>query len=143
MGSGAALVIVVDGLIVIVIVLLVEVAARIKSCVREVDTVARFGGDEFVVLLENISGDELDASHKAGGVAEKIREALSQPYLLNDREYNSSPSIGISLYHGNDESMEALIKFADAAMYQAKDAGRNTVRFYDSEMQRNWEISRG
>lgn len=123
--------------------LLIEVAARIKSCVREVDTVARFGGDEFVVLLENISGDELDASHKAGGVAEKIREALSQPYLLNGREYDSSPSIGISLYHGNDESMEALIKFADAAMYQAKDAGRNTVRFHDPEMQKNWETSRG
>ncbi|VVC82790.1 PAS domain S-box protein [Sideroxydans sp. CL21] len=119
--------------------LLIEVAARIKSCVREVDTVARFGGDEFVVLLENISGDGLDASHKAGGVAEKIREALSQPYHLNGQECHSSPSIGISLYHGNEESMDALIRQADAAMYQAKEAGRNNVRFYDAQMQQNWE----
>ena len=119
--------------------LLIEVAARIKSCVREVDTVARFGGDEFVVLLESISGDRQDASHKAGAVAEKIREILSHPYRLNEHEYYSSPSIGISLYHGNDEAMEVLLKNADAAMYQAKDAGRNNVRFYDSDIQQNWE----
>ena len=123
--------------------LLIEVAARIKSCVREVDTVARFGGDEFIVLLENISGDKLDASYKAGGVAEKIREALSQPFLLNGKECHSSPSIGISLYHGNDESMEVLLKCADAAMYQAKDAGRNNVRFYDPEIQKQWESAKG
>ncbi|OIR01892.1 putative diguanylate cyclase YegE [mine drainage metagenome] len=123
--------------------LLIEVAARIKSCVREVDTVARFGGDEFVVLLENIGGDGLEASHKAGGVAEKIREALSQPYHLNGQECLSSPSIGISLYHGNEESMEVLISQADAAMYQAKEAGRNNVRFYDAQMQQNWESTRG
>ena len=123
--------------------LLIEVATRIKSCVREVDTVARFGGDEFVVLLENIGGDGPDASHKAGGVAEKIREALSQPYDLKGQECHSSPSIGISLYHGNGESMDALIRQADAAMYQAKEAGRNNVRFYDAQMQQNWESSRG
>jgi diguanylate cyclase (GGDEF)-like protein/PAS domain S-box-containing protein len=123
--------------------LLIEVASRIKSCVREVDTVARFGGDEFVVLLENISGDGLDASRKAGGVAEKIRESLSQPYRLNGQECHSSPSIGISLYHGNEESMDALIRQADAAMYQAKEAGRNNVRFYDAQMQQNWESTQG
>ena len=123
--------------------MLVEVAARIKSCVREVDTVARFGGDEFVVLLENISGEKLDAAHTAGGVAEKIREALARPYLLKGQEYRSSPSIGISLYHGNAEPMEVLIRHADEAMYQAKDAGRNNVRFYDALMQQNWESTRG
>lgn len=123
--------------------LLVEVAARIKSCVREVDTVSRFGGDEFVVLLENVGGDRLDVSRKAGGVAEKIREALSQPYHLKGQECHSSPSIGISVYHGNEASMEALIRQADAAMYQAKETGRNTVRFYDGQMQQDWESVRG
>ncbi len=119
--------------------LLVEVAARIKLCVREVDTVARYGGDEFVVLLESISGKRDEASLKAGVVAEKIREALSHPCRLKEHEYSSSPSIGISLYHGNDESMDALLKFADAAMYLAKDAGRNNVHFYDPQLQQGWE----
>ncbi len=123
--------------------MLVEVATRIKSCVREVDTVARFGGDEFVVLLENISGEEQEAAQKAAGVAEKIREALSQPYSLKGQECRSSPSIGISLYHGNDAPMEVLIRQADEAMYQAKDAGRNNVRFYDPQMQQNLESGRG
>ncbi|ADE12454.1 PAS domain S-box protein [Sideroxydans lithotrophicus] len=119
--------------------LLVEVASRIKACVREIDTVARFGGDEFVVLLESISSDREEAAHKSGVVAEKIRDALSRPYRLKELEYRCSPSIGISLYHGNDDSMDVLLKYADAAMYQAKDAGRNNVRFYDPEMQSHWE----
>ena len=114
--------------------LLIEVATRIRSCVREIDTVGRFGGDEFVVLLESISGEIKEASHKAGVVAEKIREELSQPYQLKDHKHSSSPSIGISLYHGNDETMEVLLKHADEAMYQAKQAGRNKVRFYSSNV---------
>ncbi len=121
--------------------MLVEVASRIKSCVREIDTVARFGGDEFVVLLENISGDLHEAAHKAGAVAEKIREALSFPYSIREHEHLSSPSIGISLYHGNGQTMDELLKFADAAMYQAKEAGRNRVRFHDPELQQKWEAT--
>jgi diguanylate cyclase (GGDEF)-like protein/PAS domain S-box-containing protein len=113
--------------------LLIEVANRIKSCVREMDTVARLGGDEFVVLLESISSEREDAAHKAGLVAEKIREALAQPYSLKGHEYSSSPSIGICLLHGGEESTDELIKHADAAMYQAKDAGGNTVCLYDSD----------
>jgi diguanylate cyclase (GGDEF)-like protein/PAS domain S-box-containing protein len=123
--------------------MLVEVAARIKSCVREIDTVSRFGGDEFVVLLENISGDKEDAAFKAGAVAEKIREALSFPYQIKEQEHSSSPSIGISLYHGNAETMDALLKYADTAMYQAKEAGRNNVRFIDPELQQKWEMEKG
>lgn len=123
--------------------MLVEVAVRIKSCVREVDTVARFGGDEFVVLLENIGGEKRDAAQKSAGVAEKIRDALFQPYSLKGQECRSSPSIGISLYHGNDAPMEDLIRQADEAMYQAKDAGRNNVRFYDPQMQQDMESRRG
>jgi diguanylate cyclase (GGDEF)-like protein/PAS domain S-box-containing protein len=123
--------------------LLVEVARRIKACVREIDTVARMGGDEFVVLLENISSEREDAAIKAGLVAEKIRDALAQPYQLRECEHDSSPSIGISLYHGNAESMEDLLKYADQAMYQAKSAGRNAVRYYDADLQRYWEAMAG
>ncbi len=117
--------------------LLIEVGVRIKSCVREMDTVARFGGDEFVVLIEAISNDSDDATHKVSLVAEKIREALSMPYELKEHEYHSSPSIGISSYHGNDEPVERLIEHADMAMYQAKSSGRNAVRFFDPVMQHN------
>jgi diguanylate cyclase (GGDEF)-like protein/PAS domain S-box-containing protein len=117
--------------------LLIEVGVRIKYCIREMDTVARFGGDEFVVLIEAISDDSDDAMHKGALVAEKIREALALPYLLKEHEYHSSPSIGITLYHGNDESMEKLIEHADMAMYQAKSSGRNAVHFFDPVMQHN------
>lgn len=119
--------------------LLVEVAQRIKSCVREIDTVARLGGDEFVVLLEGAGTDREDASRKAGLVAEKIREALARAYVLKGHEHYSSPSIGISLFHEGEETMDELVKHADAAMYQAKNAGRNTVRFYDPSLQKDLE----
>ncbi|MDD5384762.1 MAG: EAL domain-containing protein [Gallionella sp.] len=119
--------------------LLVEVAARIKSCVREMDTVARLGGDEFVVLIEEVSGDRDEASRKVGLVAEKIREALARPYRLKEHEHHSSPSIGISLYRGNEETVDALLKRADLAMYQAKSSGRNAVRFFDAAMQHKVE----
>lgn len=119
--------------------LLVEVAWRIKSCVREVDTVARIGGDEFVVLLENLGADLKDATQAAAQIAEKIRASLSSPYQLHDKVHHSSPSIGVSLIHGNGESAEELIKQADMAMYQAKEAGRNAVRFFDPRMQRSVE----
>ena len=119
--------------------MLVEVAARIRSCVREIDTVARFGGDEFVVLLENVSSRSEEAALTTGVVSEKIRAALSRPYLLKEQEYYSSSSIGICLYRGNDESMEVLLRRADVAMYQAKDAGGDNVRFCDPVLQQNWE----
>lgn len=116
--------------------LLMEVGMRIKSCVREMDTVARFGGDEFVVLIEAVSDERGDAMQKVALVAEKIREALALPYILKEHEHHSSPSIGISLYHGNDEPMDILIEHADMAMYQVKNSGRNAVRFFDPVMQR-------
>ena len=111
--------------------LLIEVGARIKSCVREMDMAARFGGDEFVVLLEAVSNDRGDAARKVALVAEKIRETLSLPYKLKEHEHHSSPSIGASFYHGLDESRESLLEQADMAMYQAKKSGRNAVRFFD------------
>ena len=115
--------------------LLVEVAARIKSCVREVDSVARLGGDEFVVLLESFSASAEDASQKVAVIAEKIRAVLTAPYQLNGHEYHSSPSIGVCLYCGNKEPVDTLLKHADMAMYKAKESGRNAVRFFDPVMQ--------
>ena len=115
--------------------LLIEVAQRILACVREVDTVARLGGDEFVVLIEEIGASAEDASQKTALIAEKIRAALAAPYWLKEREHHSSPSIGVCLYCGNEELVETLLKHADLAMYQAKDSGRNMVRFFDPAMQ--------
>ncbi len=111
--------------------MLMEVCVRIKSRVRQIDTVARFGGDEFVVLIEAFSNEREDATHKVALVAEKIREVLNQPYMLKGHEHHSSTSIGISLFHGNDEPLEILIEHADNAMYQVKKSGRNGVRFFD------------
>lgn len=115
--------------------LLIEVASRLNSCVREADTVARLGADEFVVLIENVSDNSDDASRKVGLVAEKIRESLARPYYCNGHQLQSSPSIGVSLYHGNDESADTLIQHAEMAMYQAKSVGRNSIRFFDPVMQ--------
>jgi len=92
-----------------------------------------------VVLLESSSSERDDAAYNAVVVAEKIREVLSFPYQLKEHEHFSSPSIGISLYHANDVSMDALLKQADAAMYQSKEEGGNKVRFYEAELQEKWQ----
>jgi diguanylate cyclase (GGDEF)-like protein/PAS domain S-box-containing protein len=115
--------------------LLVEVARRLTSCVRDGDTVARLGGDEFVVVLESLNKVAAEAAKDAEHVAEKIRAALSEPYLLKQRQYHSTPSIGVALFCGHQDSLDNLLKYADTAMYQAKTAGRNAIRFYDPEMQ--------
>lgn len=115
--------------------LLIEVAERIKSCVREVDTVSRLGGDEFVVLIEEVDEIAEHASQKIALIAEKIRLSLSDSYQLEKYEHHSSPSIGVCLYRGNGESIDTVLKYADMAMYKAKESGRNAVRFYDPAMQ--------
>ncbi|ADE11419.1 bifunctional diguanylate cyclase/phosphodiesterase [Sideroxydans lithotrophicus] len=114
---------------------LVEVSRRMRNCVRDMDTVARIGGDEFVVLIEEIGTDNEEVSTKVALIAEKIRAALTEPYLLKDKEHHSSPSIGVCLYLGNEESVDTLLRHADLAMYQAKESGRNGVRFFDPAMQ--------
>jgi len=115
--------------------MLVEVAARIKACVRASDTVARLGGDEFVVLMVDIDDEAVAASQKTAHVAEKIRQALNAPYHLKGNAHHSSPSIGVSIFVGNEEGADVLLRQADMAMYKAKDAGRNTLRFFSPAMQ--------
>ena len=115
--------------------LLIEVAARLQACMRGKDTVARVGGDEFVVILEELSEDPQQAVTQTEAVTDKILYAISQPYSLQGYEYHSSTSIGISLFRNQESTMDELLKRADTAMYQAKIAGRKTKRFYDPAMQ--------
>jgi predicted signal transduction protein with EAL and GGDEF domain len=112
------------------------VAQRLVTCVREGDTVARLGGDEFLVMLEDLSEDALDAATQAETVGEKIRASLNQPYQLGPCAQHSTASIGITLFGGvAHEGIDEPLKRADLAMYQAKAAGRNTLRFFDPQMQ--------
>jgi len=115
--------------------LLEKVANRLVTCVRQGDTVARFGGDEFVVMLEGLNPDVAGAVAQIRVVGQKILAALNQPFDLFGKEHYSTPSIGIALFLGHQQSVDELLKRADLAMYQSKAAGRNTLRFFDPEMQ--------
>jgi diguanylate cyclase (GGDEF)-like protein len=115
--------------------LLQQIAERLLLCVREGDSVARLGGDEFVVMLEELSEHALDAASQTEVVGEKILAALSQPYQLAVHEYHITTSIGMTLFNGHQQTMDELLKQADIAMYQSKKAGRNTLRFFDRQMQ--------
>jgi diguanylate cyclase (GGDEF)-like protein/PAS domain S-box-containing protein len=124
--------------------LLAEVAKRLKSCVRQIDTVARFGGDEFVVLLDDLTSDKEQAHGQAELVAGKIRSMLANPYVFKTTsggfdvpqsiEHKCTASIGVALFLGQNNMGEEVLKWADLAMYNAKDAGRNAVCFCDSQM---------
>ncbi|MFZ6760477.1 EAL domain-containing protein [Undibacterium sp. Ji50W] len=115
--------------------LLQQVSARLIHCVREDDTVARIGGDEFVLLLENLSEASNEAATQIEMVGKKILVALNQAYDLAGYECHSTPSVGITLISDHDTSSDELMKQADLAMYAAKTAGRNTLRFFDPGMQ--------
>jgi diguanylate cyclase (GGDEF)-like protein len=115
--------------------LLLQVALRLNVCVRESDSVARLGGDEFVVLLEGLSTSDVEAAAQAKTVAEKIRALLNQPYQLGSHEHHGSCSIGVTLFKDAEQGTEELLKQADIAMYQSKNAGRNTLSFFDPRMQ--------
>jgi diguanylate cyclase (GGDEF)-like protein/PAS domain S-box-containing protein len=116
--------------------LLQEAAQRLRACVREEDTVARFGGDEFVVVLEELEGPRERAAVLAKTVTDKLLAALARPFLLQGREYPCSASIGVALWRGDPQGdPNELLKRADLAMYEAKKAGRNAARFFDPIMQ--------
>ncbi|MEX8492762.1 EAL domain-containing protein [Sphaerotilus sp.] len=117
--------------------LLIEVARRLSQAVRDADTVARLGGDEFALLLDGLGADEPTAARQAEQVAEKIHAILNQPYALNEAndDHRSSPSIGMTLLCGRATPLDVLMKQADVALYQAKDAGRNAIRFFNPAMQ--------
>jgi len=120
--------------------LLIEAANRLVNCIREMDTVARFGGDEFVVMLAELSEDKATSIAQAELVAEKIRATLSEPYVFTIShdaqpdttiEHRCTGSIGVMVFNGSEGCQDDIMKWVDAAMYEAKDAGRNLIRFYD------------
>lgn len=122
--------------------LLLEAANRLLNCVRETDTVARFGGDEFIVLLNSLNADLSESMRQAQEIAEKIRTSLAATYRLNLKqtgkpstivEHQCTASIGVALFRGQNSSNVDVIKWADIAMYQAKEAGRNQIRFLEPE----------
>jgi diguanylate cyclase (GGDEF)-like protein/PAS domain S-box-containing protein len=122
--------------------LLIEVAYRLTNCIREMDTVARFGGDEFVAIFSEFDTDKTESIKQAGIIAEKVRAAIAEPYLLpkiqEDKtevmiEHHCTASIGVALFINHEATLEEIIKWADAAMYQAKEGGRNRYCFYQSE----------
>jgi diguanylate cyclase (GGDEF)-like protein/PAS domain S-box-containing protein len=115
--------------------LLVEVAQRIRASLRGVDSAGRLGGDEFVVMVENLDPEPKLAAEQADQIAEKVRSRLSQPYLLNDRQFHCSTSIGVTLFDFASKDAQALLGQADLALYGAKDAGRNAIKFFDISMQ--------
>ena len=115
--------------------LLKEVADRFAACIRGMDSVARIGGDEFVVLLSDLSAVTEEAVAQARLVGEKLLTCIGEPYLISDEEYLCTPSIGMTLFDERASGIDELMRQADIAMYKAKSSGRNTLRFYDPELQ--------
>lgn len=120
--------------------LLIEAADRLKNSVREVDTVARLGGDEFVVMLSDLHAEKTEATAQALLLAEKIRSQLAEPYRLpvsrdgqNETivEHHCTASIGTVVFVNHEGSQDDILMWADMAMYEAKEAGRNLIRVFD------------
>lgn len=120
--------------------LLIEVAHRLKRCVREMDTVGRLGGDEFVLLINELDTNEAESIAQSTIIAEKIRLTLAEPYHLTVShlgkadttiEHHCTASIGVVVFVGDQYSQSDILKWADMAMYQAKEAGRDAIRFYE------------
>ncbi|MEH0166804.1 EAL domain-containing protein [Paucibacter sp. JuS9] len=108
-----------------------QVARRLQASTRQIDTVARMGGDEFVIVLGDLSADAAVATALAGSIADKVRKAVNEPYQLNGMQVDSSPSIGMLIFRGDSLSEEELLKRADMALYQAKELGRDRKCFFD------------
>jgi len=118
-------------------ILLIEVAKRLKDVFRTDDTVARIGGDEFVVVVPVIAGGMHMVAHKARVIAEKLRTTLVADYIINGLNYHMSSSIGLAVFPEDGDTAESVIQNADVAMYQAKKNGRNAVAFYSTEQQQD------
>ena len=115
--------------------LLKQMARRLEACLRQVDTVARLGGDEFVIMLEQLDANAQLAAAQIEQVAKKVFTTSSRAFSLGGVDTWSTPSIGATLFFGEEVQVDELLKRADMAMYQAKAAGRNTLRFFDPQMQ--------
>lgn len=120
--------------------LLIEAANRLKGCVRQMDTVARFGGDEFIVMISELESNNSESTVQANLIAEKIRLELSQPYLLEIKharkssltiEHHCTVSIGVVLFDGREMNHEEILNRADTAMYRVKEAGRNSIALWE------------
>ena len=116
-------------------ILLKGIAERLLENTRDSDTVSRLGGDEFIIMLEELSSDLAEAAIQTKLFAEKLIQLFQQPFEVNNHQHYSSPSIGITLFKDDNQTVSDLLKQADLAMYQSKAAGRNTFRFYDPQMQ--------
>jgi diguanylate cyclase (GGDEF)-like protein/PAS domain S-box-containing protein len=115
--------------------LLQQVAERLTSCVRGCDTVARLGGDEFVVMLSDLSINAQDAGCQTEAIGEKLLMALSQPYQFGNFVHRCTASIGVAMFDNQRSDIDVLLKQADLAMYKAKAAGRNSLRFFDPHLE--------
>jgi diguanylate cyclase (GGDEF)-like protein/PAS domain S-box-containing protein len=115
--------------------LLQEVAKRLLSCVRDSDTMSRFGGDEFVALVEELSNTSEEAAAHALAIGEKIMAKIDQPYLLDGHEWVITCSIGISIFGNEHDHASEVLQQAELALYQAKAAGRNSIRFFEPALQ--------
>jgi len=115
--------------------LIQQIAKRLESCVRAGDTIARLGGDEFVVVLESLSKERIEAAKQVSAAGEKILTTLNQTYQLDTHEYRGTCSIGAVLFCDHEHSADDLLKRADIALFRSKNAGRNTLTFFNHEMQ--------
>ena len=115
--------------------LIQQIAKRLESCMRAGDTIARTGGDEFVVVLEDLSEQRIEAAKQVSAIGEKILITLNQIYQLDIHEYRGTCSIGAVLFWDHEHSAEELLKRADIALFRSKNAGRNALTFFNHEMQ--------
>jgi diguanylate cyclase (GGDEF)-like protein len=115
--------------------MLIEVADRLRQSVHASDTISRLGGDEFVILLGHLSESVEEAAAQAAVIGDQLITRLAEPYMLGAHIHRSSASLGVTLFCGSSVSVDEILKRADMAMYQAKSAGRNTLRFFDPNLQ--------
>lgn len=115
--------------------LLIEVAKRLQQNVKKSDIIARFGGDEFIIMIENLGSDMINVMINAKSLSNRIIQSIREPYLLDGSEFYITPSIGLTIFDGITKSVEDLLKEADIAMYEAKSIGKNSIQFFNPEME--------